>query len=142
MYELGLQKEIGSVDADVSGAGDLMTFTPGMPVEIVEFGYIVKTAIVDAAGGLVMKADIRPTAESDTSRGDGDGGVMTLTSAQANQAAGKVVSSRPATAALVYPGQQVVLELTTAPDSGAAFPYIVFRPQPTADRTAQTVVIA
>lgn len=135
------QKETAS-DTDVSSAADKLTFSPAVAAEILEFGYIVTTAFVDAAGGLVLKADIRPTAGSDSSRGDGDAGVMTLTSAQANKAAGKVVRTRPASPAIVYPGQQVVLQLTTAADSGAGLAFIVWREAFKADQTAETVVAA
>lgn len=139
-YEREIQKEIFSADADVSGTGDLGTFTPAFPCEVVGFGYIVTTAIVDAAGGLVMKADKRPTAGSDTNRGDGDAGVMTLTSAQANAVAGKVLMCRPAQPLTVQPGEQVVIELTTAPDSGAALPFILYRHKPTIDDADITIV--
>lgn len=135
------QKETATL-ADASATGDKLTFTPAVPVEILEIGIIVTTVIVDAAGGLVLKADIRPTAGSDTSRGDGDAGVMTLTSAQANKAAGKVQRSRPASPAIVYPGQQVIVELTTAADSGAGIAFIVFREAFAGDQTNETVVAA
>lgn len=134
-----IQKETATL-SDASATGDKLTFTPAKAVEIVGFGIIVTTALVDAADGLVMKADIRPTAGSDSGRGDGDAGTMTLTAAQASKAAGKVVRSRPTGPVVVYPGQQVVLELTTAIDSGAGIAFIEFRDAPKADQSNETVV--
>lgn len=145
MYTADQAKEIFASDADMSGTGDQGTFTPAVPVEIVEFGYIITTVVVDAAGGLVLKADVRPTAGSDTSRTDGTAGTLTLTTAQCNAlTAGRVMRSRPTSPLTVLSGQQVVLELTTAPDSGAGLPYIVYREKPAYRdvATAETVVTA
>lgn len=140
MYTTAAQKETATL-ADASATGDKLTFTPAMPVEIVEFGIIVTTALVDAAGGLVLKADVRPTAGSDTSRTDGTAGTMTLTSTQANRSAGQVVRSRPASPLTVLPGQQVILELTTAVDSGAGIAFIVFREKPQYRDAAESAVV-
>lgn len=142
-YEFQPLKEVFSADADMSGTGDQGTFTPAYPCEIVGFGYVITTAVVDAAGGLVLKADKRPTAGSDTSRGDGDCGTLTLTSAQANAlTAGKTMLCRPTQPTRVQPGEQVVLDLTTAPDSGAGLPFVIFKHSPTTDDTDITVVTA
>lgn len=134
-------KEVATV-ADLSSASDWLTFTPAVPVEVEEFGVVVTTAMVDAAGGAVLKADVRPTAGSDTNRTDGTAGVMTLTSAQANQVAGKVVRCRPTAPLTVYPGQQVVLQATTAVDSGAGIAFIVYREALKLDSSVETVVAA
>lgn len=143
MYELDLQKEVFASDADMSGTGDQGTFTPAFPCEIVGFGYVITTVVVDAAGGLVLKADKRPTAGSDTSRGDGDVGTLTLTAAQASAlTAGKVMLARPTSPVTVYPGEQVVLDLTTAPDSGAGLPFVIYRHKPKTDDTDITIVTA
>lgn len=135
------QKETATL-ADASATGDKLTFTPAVPVEVLEIGIIVTTALVDAAGGLVLKADLRPTAGSDSGRGDGDVGVMTLTSAQANKVAGKVVRSRFTSPYKVIPGQQVVLDLTTAVDSGAGIAFIVFREALALDDSGEVIVAA
>lgn len=144
MYQESMQKEIFASDADMSGTGDQGTFTPAVPVEIIEFGYIITTVVVDAAGGLVLKADRRITAGSDTGRTDGTGGTLTLTSAQANAlVAGYVMRCRPASPITINAGEQIVLELTTAPDSGAGLPFIVYRNKPTYRdaATAETIVL-
>jgi len=141
MYTSPMKKEQFAADADMSGTGDQGTFTPVFPSEIVEFGYIITTAVVDAAGGLVLKCDVRPVAGSDTDRTDGTGGTLTLTAAQANAlTAGKVMRSRPNQPITVMPGQQAVLELTTAPDSGAGIPFIVYREKPAYRDAVETVV--
>lgn len=143
MYELAIQKEVFASDADMSGTGDQGTFTPPFPCEIVGFGYVITTVVTDAAGGLVLKADKRPTAGSDSGRGDGDGGVLTLTNAQAILlTAGKVMLSRPNTPLIVYPGEQIVLDLTTAPDGGAGLPFILYKHKPRTDDTDITIVTA
>jgi hypothetical protein len=137
-----IQKETATL-SDASATGDKLTFTPAKAVEVVGFGIIVTTALADAADGLVLKADIRPTAGSDSSRGDGDAGTLTLTQAQADgKAAGKVVRCRPTSHAVVYPGQQVVLDLTTAVDSGAGIAFIEFREAFKGDQSNETVVTA
>lgn len=135
-------KETASV-ADVSADADLLTFTPAVPVEVLEFGFIVTTAIVDAAGGLALGADLRPTAGSDSGRTAGTAGSGTFTSAQANKAAGKVLRVRPPTPYIVIPGQQVVLKQTVRADSGAALAYIVYREALQNDSTTvETLVTA
>lgn len=158
MYPIGSQNVQATI-SDLSSTGDKVTLTPVIAVEIVSFGFIVTTASVDAAGGLVMKCDKRVTAGSDTGRGDGDLGTLTLTSAQANLAAGGVARSRlsgsntstpnnaivgPAptdSAYTVLPGQQAILELTTAVDSGAAIGFIEYKPMARKDRASSIEVI-
>lgn len=140
--------------ADMSSTGDKVTLTPAFPVEIVSIGAIITTVLVDAAGGMVMKLDKRITAGTDTGRTDGTLGTLTLTSAQANSlAAGDVTRSRPEitpsdtvpteSALVVLPGQQAILELTTAVDSGAGIGFIEFRQLAKLDRaTTIEVVVA
>lgn len=140
-YSRDKHKETATV-ADSSVTSDLLTFTPAFPAEVVEIGFVVTTAFVDAAGGLVLGADLRPTAGSDAGRVTGGAGTMTLTSAQANKAAGKVMRSRPVSPLVVLPGQQVVLKQSAAVDSGAGLAYIVFREALQGDSTVETVVIA
>lgn len=136
MYINDRQKEIATI-ADLSSTGDKVTFTPAFPSEIVEFGVIITTALVGT--GLVLKVDKRPTAGSDTGRGDGDLGTCTPGVAAA---AGAVIRSRPNNPGLVNPGQQAILELTTGGSSGAGIGFIVFREKPVYRDANETVVTA
>lgn len=153
-YDAGSQNAQATI-SDFSSTGDKVTLTPVVPVTIVSFGFIVTTVLVDAAGGLVMKCDKRVTAGSDSGRGDGDLGTLTLTAAQASSlAAGDVARSRPAANSsfaagpapteaglLVLPGEQAVLELTTAVDSGAGIGFIEFKPADRLDRATSIEVL-
>lgn len=143
-YDVGSQNVQATI-ADMSSTGDKVTLTPVVPVTVVSFGFIVTTAIV---GALVMKCDKRPTAGSDTGRGDGDLGTLTLSASQGGSlAAGDVARCRPAASSsfgagpapteagnLVLPGEQAILELTTGATSGAAIGFIEFKPADRLDR--------
>ena len=131
--------------ADLSAAGDKLVLSPAVPIEVLEFGFLLTAAVDDTAGdGMVAKLDKRPTAGSETGRGDGDAGVMTLTQAQADALeAGEVARSRPDSPALIYPGEEAVLQLTDAVAvSGTGIPFIVYREAHKSDRTTETVVSA
>ena len=139
MYNETLEKEVFS--SQNLTTGDVGTFTPTVPVEIVEFGVVVTTAFA-ASDNFILAADRRITAGSDTGRGDGDAGTLTIAAAStAAVVAGDVVISRPATKLLVYPGQQVVLEVTNGNASGVGLPFINYRYVATADR-ASTILNA
>jgi len=111
-----------SAQINVNSTGDKMTFTPASPVNIVRWG-IIADALIDVGVGMTIKADHRPTAGSDTGRGDGDVGDITVT---ADIAAGKgayteEIGTPAATAAQakfeVDPGEQVVFQVTDAADT-------------------------
>jgi hypothetical protein len=141
-----------------SAADTACILTPVFPVEIISFGFIVTTALVSATE-FVAKLDLRPSAGSDTSRGDGDLGTLTLTAAQIviATAVGSVVRSRPDTlstafvtaspgpvegAMVVLPGQQAVIQVTTAlATSGQGIPFIEYRFLPKADRASTIEVV-
>lgn len=142
-YNREKQKETATV-SDASSTGTILTFTPAFPCEVVEFGVIVTTAFVKASGGVVISADFRPTAGSDTGKITGSatagGGIMTLTNAQTVKAAGQVMKCRPASPLTVYPGQQILLNLSTGATSGAAIAFLVHRELPGLDQTNEVVV--
>jgi hypothetical protein len=107
------------------GTGDLVTFTPARPVNIVRWGIIV-AVILDVGAGFTMKADFRPTANSDTDRGDGDVGDITTTTDVAvgkgiyteevlGDGSGSGVSAEQKFK--VDPGEQVVFQVTDAADT-------------------------
>ena len=165
MYELDAHQEVGASDS-LNATGDAMTFTPTSPVEIIGFGYIVTTSVNDGGGdGFIVKLDKRPTAGSDASRGDGDLGTLTLTTAQAaSLAAGDSVQSKrggagieknggsgefagpaPVEAAnVLLPGEQAVLEITDAVSTaGDGLPFILYRRLAKADRaTGLELIVA
>lgn len=75
----------------------------------------------------VVKMDLRPTAGSDTARGDGD----IANFAMATTAAGKLLYDLVAVGTILYPGQQVVVEIATQPVTGPAghfYPHLVVEP--------------
>ncbi len=111
-----------SAQINVNSTGDKMTFTPGMPVNIVRWG-IIADALIDVGAGMTIKADHRPTAGSDSSRGDGDVGDITVTGdiTQGEGAYTEECASAASTAVgakfEVDPGEQVVFQVTDAADT-------------------------
>jgi hypothetical protein len=111
-----------SAQVALTTTGDKMTFTPGAPVNIVRWG-VIADALIDVGAGMTIKADFRPTAGSDTGRGDGDGGDITVTAdiAQGKGAYTEEVATPAATAVAaklqVDPGEQVVFQVTDAADT-------------------------
>lgn len=81
--------------------------------------YAALAMITTCAGGdatPVVKFDHRPTAGSDASRGDGDCGVFVL----GTQAGGKMVYFKPTDRVTFEPGEEVIMEVTTAAAGGGA----------------------
>lgn len=111
-----------SAQIAVNSTGDKMTFTPGIPVNIVRWG-IIADALIDVGAGMTIKADLRPTAGSDSGRGDGDMGDITVTTdiAQGDGVYTEEVATPASTAVgakgLVDPGEQVVFQVTDAADT-------------------------
>ena len=85
---------------------------------VIPFKCVVKRAFVVINGAsahataAVVKFDKRPTAGSDTGRGDGDVAVISKT-ASVNQQ-GKYLYEDPATKIVLNEGAQVIVEVTTA----------------------------
>ncbi len=116
-----------SAEIDLTATGDKMTFSPARPVNIVRWG-ILANSLIDVGAGMVIKADHRPTAGSDGSRGDGDVGDITVTS-DINQgegayteecgtpAAGTLADPVVAAKFSVDPGEEVVFQVTNAADT-------------------------
>ena len=108
-----------SAQVTVNSTGDKMTFTPGRPVNIIRWG-IIADALIDVGAGMTIKADFRPTAGSDSGRGDGDVGDITTTSDIA-QGKGLFTQDLSDDATEVKfqvdPGEQVVFQVTDAADT-------------------------
>ena len=97
------------VDAD-QAAADVGVFQVPYKCEVVQAGLMItETSEGDTTKG-VVDFDKRPTCGSDTDRGDGDIGhfVMGTTSA------GKVLYDKVAIGTVLYPGDEVVVQLSTA----------------------------
>ena len=99
---------------DVSGTGDDFTFTPAFPCDVWGYVAVVSTKIEGSAAGAapVIKVDKRPTAGSDTGRGDGD--VVAAATLPLNTAAGKGIYKILSTPVALNIGEQAVVEVTTA----------------------------
>ena len=150
MYTLdSLQGAVASASAvALTSSADGLVLTPGSPIEIIQFGYIMTTAVSGSpTSGFVASLDKRTLAGSDTGRVTGAYGTLTLTNAQviaaqtfaAANTSGPayVLCSRPAPpttgegAFVVLPGQQAVLKVTTALTGGSAagsgIQYIIYK---------------
>ncbi len=108
-----------SSQQDLTATGDKFTFTPARPVNIIRWG-VIADALIDVGVGMTIKADFRPTAGSDTGRGDGNVGDITVT---ADIAQGKGAYTEEVSGAgtkqkfQVDPGEQVVFQVTDAADT-------------------------
>lgn len=141
MYTKPLQQSI-STSQNLNSTADIFTFSPSFPVDIFEFGVILTTGLT-ASDNLIIKADVRPTAGSDTDRGDGDAGTLTIAAGDSAAAGtGDIVISRPASPARVVPGQQVVLEVTNANTAGVGLPFINFREAYKSDASTVNAVVS
>ena len=103
-------------DASLASAADVGDWAPGYVPFRVNAIALVFTTAVDNTGAL--KVDKRPTAGSDTSRGDGD--IATLNYTTTTGAQGKVVY-KEGIDTVINPGEEIVAEVTDAtPTAGAA----------------------
>lgn len=94
--------------------------TLGVPYKCVVKQVAVKWEGADAnATAAVIAFDKRPTAGSDTGRGAADVGQVKKVASLNEQ--GKVVYQRPTTKITLVPGEEVVVEVTTAQGAALAF---------------------
>ncbi len=121
-----------SAEIDMTSTGDKMTFSPAQPVNIVRWG-VLANALIDVGAGMIIKADFRPTAGSDGSRGDGDVGDLTFSTDEdisqgegayteecGTPAAGTVADPLIAQKFSVDPGEEVVFQITDAADTAGS----------------------
>jgi hypothetical protein len=97
------------IDMD-QATGDKGTFIVPFRCEVFLAGATVTEVCCGADSTPVVKFDKRPTAGSDTDRGDGDIANLVL----ATTAAGKVMYDRAAKGEVLEPGEEVVVELAVA----------------------------
>lgn len=129
MEEALHRSEVEGSASSLTATADIFTFTPGEPVDIVGWGIIVTTAS-QVGTGMTVKGDKRPTAGSDTSRGDGDVGSLVVAAGE-DKAAGKGWYKRLTKPVELNPGQELVIEVTNAADTaGAGYAFVRYTPRP------------
>jgi hypothetical protein len=105
--------DVQAIDLD-QAAADVSRFVVPFKCEV----WQAQLHIIETCGGRtpgVVKFDKRPTLGSDSSRGDGD----IASFAMGATAAGKVLYDNAGRATILYPGDEVVVEITTRPTSGS-----------------------
>jgi len=101
---------------DMDGAtGDKAFFQIPFRCQVVLAGVVVTEVCAGSSTTPVVKFDLRPTAGSDTDRGDGDIANLVLSTT----AAGKVMYDEDAVGDVLEPGEEVVVELATAAVGGS-----------------------
>jgi hypothetical protein len=101
--------DAGGVDMD-QVAADVGVFVIPYKCEVFRSGLVVSEACAGGDATPVVDFDLRPTAGSDTNRGAADIAHFVL----ATTAAGKVMYDEAAQGTVLEPGQEVVVQLTTA----------------------------
>ncbi len=131
MYTENRREEIvlattGEQFLDLSSTGDKGTWGPGFVPCIVRAAAIVLNATPGDAG--VIKGDLRPTRGSDTNRTDGTVFTINLATSHTFTAGSvqKVIYHIPTTPVTVYPGQEVVVEVTDASASVTAARVVLY----------------
>ena len=121
-----------SAQVALDGAADRLTFTPGIPVRLVRYGYIV-AVLIDHTQGLILSLDTNDmlAAPVRTERA-----LLTNANGATNQVIGTYVSREiPAftmTAGLdknvIVPGQQAIIEVKTAATAGDGMVWLEYTP--------------
>jgi len=114
------------IDMD-QAAADVAVFTFPAPVVVLCAGATVTEVCAGSTSTPVVKFDKRPTAGSDTDRGDGDIGHLLLLTA----AAGTVMIDKVGRGTTIAAGEEVVVQLVTAAvgtPTGHIRPFMQVRP--------------
>ena len=99
----------------ISTTGDKATFTPATPVRVLRVG-VIGTATYTHGSGAIIKVDKNLSNGAGAyTRGDGDGGVLTVPAAFVN---GKMVYTNVPPYEL-DPGDQLIFEVTQASTAGS-----------------------
>ena len=130
------------IDCDAP-TGDKAVFPIPFKCELLEAGAIITETGAGGTTTAIVKFDLRPTAGSDASRGNGDIAELALSTT----AAGKVVYDLAGTGTVLNAGDEVVVELTQAATgaskAGHFRPYLLVRYLPeTIANMADKVVTA
>lgn len=117
----------------VDGLGDVFSFVPGSPVEVIRWG-LIADALIDVGAGMTVKAD---KVNSAGTRGDGDAGSVTTTSDIAaedgiyTENVSPGVTAHPTEPHKLIPGERIVFQVTDIADTaGDAFIFIEYRKRP------------
>lgn len=117
----------------VDGTGDVHTFMPGSPVEVIRWG-VTAFLIIDVGVGMTVKADKTNSAGT---RGDGDMGSITVTADIAAQDGvytenvSPDVTAHPTEPHRLIPGESMTLQVTDAADTaGDGYFFIEYRKLP------------
>lgn len=129
-YTHGKQEIVVVKDGSLATAADIGHWGPGLIPHVIRAVALVFTTSVNATGQ--VKFDKRPTAGSDTSRGDGD--VATINYTSTTGAQGKIVYKEGLNIEL-KPSEEVVAEVTDAtPTAGNA--HVILYVEPRFERLA------
>lgn len=106
-----------STSLDMNSTGDKCSFLVVRPIKIKQVGLCMLTT---EAGGATVKFDRRVKAGSDSGRGDGDVGIITV---PASDSQGKILSEDEAASAdlILDAGDEIVVEVTAENVSANAF---------------------
>lgn len=105
--------DVVGIDLD-QAAADVARFVVPFKCEVHQAQLHITETCGGSTPGVVM-FDRRPTLGSDSSRGSGD----IASFAMAATAAGKVLFDNVARGTVLYPGDEVIVEITTRPTSGS-----------------------
>ena len=94
-----------------NSTADIATFPIPFKAKVVR-AYVIVNGSSSNATRFIIKFDKRPTAGSDTDRGDGDVGSLSKTASISQQ--GKYLYEDPSSTVTVEEGDQVIAEVTTA----------------------------
>ncbi len=108
IYTVDYDDPLG-IDMD-QAAGDKAVFPVPQRCMVVYAGALVTEGCAGSTSTPVVKFDKRPTGGSDTDRGDGDIGELNLQTTPA----GKLMVDQVAFGQELQPGEEVVVQLTTA----------------------------
>lgn len=113
-YEVTMLAATGESVVDCTSTGDVAVWGPGFVPHIV---HAVGAVLNDTPGDTgTIKFDLRPTRASDTNRTDGTVGQIELLTTHTFTAgsAQPVIWDRPSSPVTVYPGQEVVAQVTAS----------------------------
>lgn len=119
-YEVQMLKGTGERLVDLSSTGDKALWGPMFVPHIVHAMAVSPNATPGDAG--VLKLDLRPTTGSDTNRTDGTVATINLATSHTVTAGtiSKVIYHQVSSPVTVYPGQELVAEMTDASASVTA----------------------
>ena len=122
---------VTATTAAIDTAGDMLVFTPAVPVDIVSFGVTLTTTTSVAV--TVLTLDKRPTAGSDTARTAAQSTITIPIAA----AAGKQYRAnfQPIE---INPGEEVVIQTDGGSTAGDGFCFISYRRRPLQARSSET----